>query len=920
MVNKLLLSFLCVLLLTGFKTVSSQFRVQHQAPTVIERQQPVRLEFSVPGINPDQVQEASVFYRSDGDVSYKRNRAEMNRDIFHTSLSVDKNAGSLEYYFIAELTDGSRITYPNNNPKDNPVQVQIVESPDRKSHRWPLADKIKYTILSPEPNGKMTQGDALVAITFFYDNPEIEKGEFKLKLDGEDITEKSKASAYFLSYVPKNIAEGKHNATVTYSKGDSTAKIATWDFSVVNVSQLVSRDALVEGSGNSFSGQVQVGARNQVISGQPDNATRGKFRVSGNYGLLQYRVNGLLTSQESPRLQPQNRYGAELRYGKWIDLKAGHFYPTLSRITLAGRRVRGVYSGIHLANRNINVQFLYGRLNRRITNIYKPIQASLDTVAVYSSGGAVVDSSFSLGFQDRGRGMYRRNIMGGRVSFGNGRHIQWGVNALKVEDDTTSISPIQNFNDLITLRPTLAQGLNAKEKNWLQSHPDQLQVNGSNPKPEGNVMAGTDLSINMDKDRIQLDAEGAASLLNQDISGGVLTQQKAEDLGIDLNNDVENMLSRLSWLIIINEQMNTLPFKFKQKADGTRELQPFVPRSIFAGQSRLSLNYLRNNLKLQYRWIGPDYNSLANSTIRRDIAGYTLSDRLRWFNNQLYFTMGYEQLQDNVINNQEATTTTNTMRSNVSWYPIKRSLPRLSVGMKLRTRDNGVQRSNPFLSGEKKYAAIRNVRQVAADSAVVLPDPRSNNTIQLSGSVTQQFKLFNIINDASVNYMFMKTDDQVFNYGNTNSQAYSFSLKNRYNNLPLNTNFAVSYNDTKSVSGLSEIKITGINVGSQLYLLENKLQLSTDLALTINKSTSQSLGSNDNNTPGNYLDDYYAPKSGQVKKLESNSYIIRGGAKYNITSHHAILVNMSYTNVVNQVGPGAISNDQLLEARYIYSF
>ncbi|MDZ7683474.1 MAG: hypothetical protein U5J63_17625 [Fodinibius sp.] len=132
---------------------------------------------------------------------------------------------------------------------------------------------------------------------------------------------------------------------------------------------------------------------------------------------------------------------------------------------------------------------------------------------------------------------------------------------------------------------------------------------------------------NLDNNRIQFEADAAMSLLNQDISEGTFTQEAAENLGLTLDSNTKTLLDRLSWLIIINENMDTLPIRFSQGGAGSAET--YVPTSIFAAQSELGLSYYNNNLKLRYRWVGPSYNSLANTTVRKDIAGFSLSDRIQ---------------------------------------------------------------------------------------------------------------------------------------------------------------------------------------------------------------------------------------------------------------------------------------------------
>ena len=146
-------------------------------------------------------------------------------------------------------------------------------------------------------------------------------------------------------------------------------------------------------------GRLELGARSQTIAGNPNDAYTARTNISGQAGLFRYSLNGFFTSQESNRLQPQNRYGADLQFGKWVRLQAGHVYPNMGRFTISGRRVYGINSELHLLNENFNVQFIYGELNRKIKNLYTGVLIEEETVG----SGAVVDTSYTLQYDNLGK-------------------------------------------------------------------------------------------------------------------------------------------------------------------------------------------------------------------------------------------------------------------------------------------------------------------------------------------------------------------------------------------------------------------------------------------------------------------------------------------------------------------------------------
>ncbi len=914
---KLLLVTMALLLTWGNVEASANtapFQVRHQAPAFVERSEPFELTFSVPGINPNDVQEAYVFYRHDGDMGYNQVPARLASSEFKAEFSVDsKQATSMEYYFSIRLNSGKQVTYPSNKASQDPVRVEVVDPHKSERQRRVEDTGVDYTILSPEPGATVGQQDVVVAITLFYDPAEIDtaNSSFRMLVDGEDVTSQANASDYFYTYSPDELTNGSHRATLEIQKQDTVLTVADWKFSVLDPSMRAS--AANAGEDWTPQGNVEISARNQQVGGYANDALSGNVRLSGQKGNISYSAHGLLTTQEDPRLQPQNRFGASIYVGDWLEFEAGHVYPTLNPFTIAGQRMQGINAGFHLWDEALNLQLIYGKLRRSIDNLYEEVEVEKQTLQSQQTV-----TNYSLNTSDNGT--FRREIMGGRIGVGGSDVFNFGLNFLKVEDDTNSIRVINNFNSLMNLNPDLASSLNAQQRQDLQQNPQQLSVSG-NPSPKGNFVAATDVETNLDNNRIQFQADAAVSLLNQDISEGTLTQEAAEDLGLTLDRNTETLLDQLSWLIIINENMDTLPIRFDTGTSGAAA-ETYFPTSILATESELGLSYYNNNLKMRYRWIGPNYNSLANTTVRKDIAGFSVTDRLQLMENRIYLTLGYERLHDNVVNNKDATTNTTTYRTNVSWYPVDPGLPRVSVGLMKRNRENGVALNNPLvagISGVEEGAAVQNLAVQQSDT-LLTPNPRYSDTYQLTASVSQEFDLFGITHDASINFSILNTIDEVFKYGDARNNSFSARVVNRYDELPLQTNLSFNINNTVTASGLNDIQIVGASVGGEAFLLDDKLTVDLSLAFTKNYSESKSLTTNTNGTPQLTFDDYY--KSGDSSSVsESNSYIVGAGARYNLNQRHSFVLDFRYSNVQNTLSTSrTFPNDHLLRARYIFNF
>lgn len=907
------LFILTVVLLFGAQKAYAQYNVQHQAPTLINADEVTQLEFLVPGVNPSDILQAYLFYRSEGDLGYAQKEVQFQNGVFEVTLSPDELSGSaVEYYFQLALNSLSQdVFYPDNVPSENPIKIELVQNSqdipfldDRKR-----AEGIDYTVLSPKPGNGLAPNDAYIAIALYYDKEVIPAGSFKLFLNNLDVTSFADTSDYFISYVPKDLERGTYQVRVEYHTATEELLVNDWEFRIVRPGQ---SEAVALGPSLRPAGRLELTARNQVISGNTNNAYTGRTSLSGSYGKFKYSLSGFLTSQESARLQPQNRYNARLSLGKWWKFEAGHIFPQLSKFTISGRRIEGINTSLHLLWENINVQFLYGELSRDITNIY----TSIDEEFVYSDSAQtqVVDTTYTLSFENGGRGTFKRNIIGGRVALGNPRYIQLGIQAMKVEDDTTSIFNVSNYTDILQQPGALLNNLSVAGQQRLMESPDLLRVEGGGVRPKGNIVAGVDLRFAFDKNRIRFQTETVASALNNDIYGGPLTAVQAADLGFE---DVEqkdlDILQEISQFIIVNENVNVLPLRLSGIGTDSTETEFFFPTSILGSNTEFSMVYPKNTFRLQYRWVGPDFVSLANSTIRKDIAGYTISDRFRMFKNQVYVTLGYERLTDNVTDTKEATTVTSSIRSNLSWYPVNQSLPRISMGFRLRNRDNGVARFNPLVPSQFETAAIQNIRINRGDT-LTTTIPRKNETLNLNVSITQQVELSSSVHDATISLASLNTTDQVFAFGDVQNSAYSFNLASRFSQAPLRTQLGVSYNQTESGAGQLNIEILGITAGATFFMFDGALRINGRVAFTSNTSKSRTLEI-ENSEDESFLNDYYSLSTTRDLS-EFNTYVFLAGAEYELAENHSLVFDSNFTNVSGSNG----LNDRLVQLRYIYRF
>jgi hypothetical protein len=191
-------------------------------------------------------------------------------------------------------------------------------------------------------------------------------------------------------------------------------------------------------------------------------------------------------------------------------------------------------------------------------------------------------------------------------------------------------------------------------------------------------------------------------------------------------------------------------------------------------------------------------------------------------------------------------------------------------------------------------------------------------TTQLNASITQQFEVGEIINDATFNISYLQTEDNAFTYGGLNSMSYSLQIQNRYSNLPIDTHLGFHLNQSESRGGLADFDIFGFSLGGTAFLLDDQLELSGSLAYTRNAQTSTPLAV-DRNDEANVYDNFYYPNSAAQISQESNTYMFNANARYQLADRHALLARAHFTNVVAR-DSRTLPNDRMVELRYIFDF
>lgn len=837
-----LIAFYVLFLLTSFATIvrsqqSALVQIIHFPVTSAESGQNIPIKATIEG--EGQIQICYLYFRTAGQNSFEHQEMMANVDGWTSEIpaAVVKEPG-VEYFISAVTNTQSIVTNPVANPSSAPHKISLASRQGGARRSTASGNGLaaiitpessEFLILSPEAGEAVTSSEAVIAISFIGNSKEIDWKSFRMYLNGRNITGKVNTNQGVLSFIPRKLVPGEYQVLVKYKKtGSSQFNQFKWTFEVTG-----DENSTEQGSGQRpFSGNVYLDLKNESVNDYRLETNVVGGNLHADYAGFNVNGNFYLTSREDALSQPRNRYFIGVD-NKWIGFHFGDAYPRMNELMLWGKRVRGFGAYVHTGL--LNIDFVTGESNRAVkgmtfsdfvlnpatgdTLYYNPTIVPPDTVndgnvTEYNSKPAHFEYVRAQSVSQYGT--YQQIITGIRPSFGRGDNFQLGFSLLKAKDEVNSID--------------------------------------AGYSPKDNVVLGSDMLLAFDNHRFEIKGSVAFSLMTRDISTGMFTKTQ-----IDSTFDVELPFDPAEFekYLVINET--------------TTPLDP-TGMSSLAYQGRFRMNYFNNSLEVQYKSIGPDFNSLGNSFMRKDIRGYSISDRLRLLKNRFLINFELSQFEDNFFDPEQSPTLLKTMNVGFSIY-LPQEYPQVSVNWRDHSRDNGLTETP------------------AADEF----DQRVNNdTRDLSVNLSYTLNALDLNHLFSVSYISSKRTDG-FNRTiyNIDTNLKMFSLNTRFQR-PLTTTISFATNQNVAGENTNQYKYQMIDLRGEYRLLDDQLRCFGGI-----KHTSAT-----NMVPGMTID---------FRRL-----YFQLGTAYELNEHHSASLNGYFINYFENGGDDYL--DQIVQLRYDFRF
>lgn len=683
----------------------------HDIPQGVVQGEKVNIEVLVD--NPDAVYyDMYLFYRETGEDRYRS--IPMTRSGYYFQAQVntaDITSNHVEYYIAFMDGAGNRGTLPEEMPDLNPMIFTV--APQQQEQE---SSNVDIVILGPEPGEIVSYTDLVVSASIFDESGDVDFTKTTLMVDGVNVTSLTQLSEGILTFTPQQIRQGAHNIEVNvYDASGSIIGKKEWSF--------VARDTYQPEMGNYNKGSIYLENRYRDLQLGNENRFSGDGTVFGAYDNIDYRARLLLSTDEASDRQPVNRYSARMRY-RFSDynnvyLNGGDFTPYYNPLVFDGtKRVRGVQAG--LAYSFFTFDYMFGQL-------YRGVEGQQEIIT--STTTQLVDTL-------RANGTYAQNVWTVRPGFRFGNNVFWNLNLVNSKEKKNSITYGGKVNEAL--------------------------------------IVGSDISMNFDRNRINIEASYQASVKN--VNAG-LAPVTWDDLVNYDNSLKDNSGAKQAFDLL--ESSNFLSI--------TEGLVVY-PSQAFDFETRL--NYYKNSFNFRLYKTDREFASPGNPFLLKDVSGFYIGDRVRLLTNKMILRLYLRKDQYNKSEEDLAVSST-VFGAEAVYFPDPK-LPSIAVGYANQSR------SNDFTSTDSTNVGYS----------------EDNTTNKFHVTLSYNLLLGTVNNNLSLSFNGNNRDDQVTDRFNSAQTYIGGGVTSRFP-IPLSSKITY-YQYDSDIGTANKITSTTTYLGLQL--------------------------------------------------------------------------------------------------------
>ena len=385
----------------------------------------------------------------------------------------------LEYYLVAEVSNGGIISYPLQSPSDNPLRTRVdynfirkpnkvlVSSSDKKVSSTEIisGDDSGALILSPEPNEFIQQDDVMIAVSLMAVE-DLDYNSINVEINGRDLSNNLSIQGDIVTVIPDNLSAGTYLVKLYLNSNSGIAyEPVVWKFVIV-LGEIPKERSVFK-----YSGRLAADRTQANIDQQNFDINNYNFEWKGVWDYANLKIKSKLTSLDNPMQQPRNRYTA-IFTSPYLNLKLGDINPKINEYAFNGYRVRGL--NFDLSTRFFDFNYVKGQVLQSLQGdpSYDAMYVDLDKSSIRTISGTEIindtinipdtslfsitefidavhsnpvnnefDQTDSIHFIfNRSDYEFQQDIEALNLSFGIENSLEWNINLIKVKDNPSSVN------------------------------------------------------------------------------------------------------------------------------------------------------------------------------------------------------------------------------------------------------------------------------------------------------------------------------------------------------------------------------------------------------------------------------------------------------------------------------------------------
>lgn len=227
-------------------------------------------------------------------------------------------------------------------------------------------------------------------------------------------------------------------------------------------------------------------------------------------------------------------------------------------------------------------------------------------------------------------------------------------------------------------------------------------------KPQDNLVLGSDIKFALDNQKIRFNAGFTFSMYNQNIWDPVITKS---DLDTLFDDDLDGYIGRtyydnggiattgmeLSELRLNPERVskyfhmnfNQVPILPIDVSSGSIGINEILTMPSLLYHYNLRMFYAGHSFSYSFRQVGPEFYSLVNPFIQKNVRQRQISDRVGLMQNRLYLNYKWKNSIDGIDPTIDNLMVTNNHDFNINLYPGI-GMPTFTFGMGSQDRNNDI--------------------------------------------------------------------------------------------------------------------------------------------------------------------------------------------------------------------------------------